>query len=118
MKYNGNNQAIRLHTMLVDMDYESDLLEPLIQRAFEENPNLKLKDLMPIILNWYQTAEKTPPVKSRRKTKSIKPPEWHTLDSDDFRFMHSQAANEEEFLNEAIQFGLVFNTEQWLSSDK
>lgn len=118
VKYNGNNQAIRLHTMLVDMGYESELLEPLIQRAFEENPNLKMKDLMPIILNWYQTAEKTPSVKSKRKTKSIKPLEWHTLDSGDLRFMHSQAANEEEFLDEAIQFGLVFNTEKWLSSDK
>ena len=34
VQYNGNDQAIRLHNMLVDMGYESDLLEPLIQRAF------------------------------------------------------------------------------------
>ncbi len=36
VQYNGNDQAIRLHNLLVDMGHESDLLEPLIQRAFEE----------------------------------------------------------------------------------
>jgi hypothetical protein len=116
VQYNGNEQAIRLHNMLVDMGYESDLLEPLIQRAFEGHPDLQLKDLMPIILNWYQSSEQLPQAKRKQKTKSIKAKEWHTLDSDDLRFMHSQAANGDEMLDAANQSGLVFNTDQWLGS--
>ena len=42
--------------------------------------------------------------------------DWHTLDSDDLRFMHSQAANEDEMLEAAHQSGLVFNSAQWLGS--
>ncbi|WP_421842155.1 AAA family ATPase [Marinobacter algicola] len=117
-QYSGNEQAIRLHNMLVDMGYESDLLEPLIQRAFEEHRDLKLKDLMPIILNWYQSSEQAPRAQKKGKSKSVKVKEWHTLDSDDLRFMHSQAANEDEVLDSAHQSGLVFNTDHWLGSGK
>jgi len=116
VRYGGNNQAIRLHNMLVDMGYESDLLKPLIERAFEENPDLQIKDLMPIILNWYQFTEQSPPAKKQQKPKSIKVKDWHTLDSDDFRFMHSQAANEEQMLEAVQQSSLVFNTDRWLTS--
>jgi hypothetical protein len=116
VQYNGNDQAIRLHNILVDMGYESDLLEPLIQRAFEEHPDLQLKDLMPIILNWYQSSEQAPPVTEKKKSKTIKVREWQTLDSDDLRFLHSQAANEDEMLDAADQSGLVFNSDEWLGS--
>lgn len=116
VQYNGNDQAIRLHNLLVDMGHESDLLEPLIQRAFEEYPDLQLKYLMPIILDWYHSSEKTLPVTGKRKIKSIKVKEWHTLESDDLRFLHSQAANEDEMLDAARQSGLVFNSDEWLGS--
>lgn len=116
VQYNGNDQAIRVHNILVDMGYESDLLEPLIQRAFEEHPDLQLKDLMPIILNWYQSSEQAPSVREKKKFKTIKVKEWHTLDSDDLRFLYSQAANEDEMLDAADQSGLVFNSDQWLGS--
>ena len=116
VQYNGNDQAIRLHNMLADMGYDSDLLEPLIQRAFEEHAELQLKDLMPIILDWYKSSEQLQPVTGKQKTKSVKVKDWHTLDSDDLRFMHSQAANEDEMLEAAHQSGLVFNSAQWLGS--
>lgn len=116
VQYGGNDQAIRLHNMLVDMGYESDLLEPLVQKAFEEYTDLQIKDLMPIILKWYQSSEQSPPVKRKQKPKSIKAKDWHTLNSDDLRFMHSQAANEEQMLGAVQQSGLVFNTDQWLAS--
>ena len=116
VRYGGNDQAIRLHNMLVDMGYESDLLAPLIERAFEQHPDLQIKDLMPIILSWYQFSEQSPQAKKQRKPKSIKAKDWHTLDSDDLRFMHSQAASEEQVLKAAQQSGLVFNTDRWLTS--
>jgi len=116
VQYKGNDRAVRLHNLMVDMGCESDLLEPLIQRAFEEHSDLQLKDLLPIILDWYQSSEKTLPVTEKQKIKSIKVKDWHTLESDDLRFMHSQAANEDEMLDAARQLGLVFNSDQWLGS--
>jgi len=113
-RYRGNEQAIRLHNMLVDMGYESDLLEPLIERAFEQHPDLMVRDLMPMILNWYQSTEKPQPAVSNRKTPTVKPSAWNTLDSDDLRFMHSQAANEDDMLSEMQQADMVFDTQNWL----
>lgn len=112
--YRGNEQAIRLHNMLVDMGYESDLLEPLIERAFEKHSDLMVRDLMPMILNWYQSADKPQPVVRKRKTPNIKSSAWNTLDSDDLRFMHSQAANEDDMLIELQQADMVFDTQNWL----
>ncbi len=71
---------------------------------------------MPIILKWYKSSEQALPVTEKQKFKLIKVKEWHTLDSDDLRFMHSQAANEDEMLDAARQSGLVFNSDQWLGS--
>lgn len=112
--YRGNEQAIRLHNMLVDMGYESDLLEPLIERAFEQHSDLMVRDLMPMILNWYQSTDKPQPAVSKRKTPTVKPSAWNTLDSDDLRFMHSQAANEDDMLVEMQQADMVFDTQNWL----
>ncbi|MGO2263488.1 AAA family ATPase [Halomonas sp.] len=112
--YRGNEQAIRLHNMLVDMGYESDLLEPLIERAFEQYSNLMVRDLMPMILNWYQSTGKPEPAVRKKNLPTAKPSIWNTLDSDDLRFMHSQAANEEQMLDGLEQSGVVFDTQNWL----
>lgn len=115
-RFGGNEQAVRLFGMLADMGYESNLLEPLILRAFEEHPNLKIPDLMPIILTWYQegtiTREKTT---KKPQEKRIRKEDWHKLDSDDLRFLHSQAANEDELYTALKDAGVIFDTASWLA---
>lgn len=115
VRYGGNEQAIRLHNLLVDLDYESDLLEPLIERAFEEHSNLQVRDLMPIILNWYQSSDQSVPKKKMHKARSAKVQDWHTLDAGDLRFQRSQAANEDQMLEAFEKSGLVFDTKSWLN---
>ncbi|MDK2123063.1 AAA family ATPase [Parachitinimonas caeni] len=115
-KYRGNEQAIRLHNMLVDMGYESDLLEPLISRAFTDHPNLVMKDLMPLILNWYQGAKEEKPTISTFKATAVKKEVWHTLDSHDLRFLFSQAANEEELHTSLNKAGLFLDTKLWINA--
>ncbi len=115
-KYRGNEQASRLHNMLVDMGFASDLLEPLINRAFEDHPHLRIKDLMPLILTWYQNTDTENPKPAAPKTQSIKKTDWHTLDSDDLRFLHSQAANDVDIHKSLQQAGLLFDSEQWVNS--
>ncbi len=116
VKYGGNEQAIRLHNMLVDMGYVSELLEPLINRAFENHPGLVMKDLMPLILSWYQSAEIEKTASSKPKMKAMKKADWHTLDSNDLRFLFSQSANEEAFLESLSREGLLFDAENWINS--
>lgn len=115
-KYGGNEQAVRLHNMLVDMGCSSKLLEPLINRAFKDHPDLMLKDLMPIILAWYKTADTEKPKASRTKAQTVKKAVWHTLDSDDLRFIFSQTDDEGMFQESLSREGLIFETESWVSS--
>ncbi|MHB8181986.1 MAG: AAA family ATPase [Acidithiobacillus ferrivorans] len=115
-RYRGNEQAIRLHNMLVDMGYASDLLEPLICRAFKEHPDLVMKDLMPLILNWYQSTDSEDSTSSTPKVPVVKKEKWHTLDSHDLRFLFSQASNEEDVYESLGQKGLFFDTESWVDS--
>ena len=115
-KYRGNEQAIRLHNMLVDTGYNSDLLEPLINKAFADHPQMLIRDLMPLILTWYQNAGTEKPKPTTPKAQSIKKTEWHTLDSDDLRFLHSQAANDVDIHKSLQQAGLLFDSEQWINS--
>lgn len=115
-KYRGNEQAIRLHNMLVDTGYNSDLLEPLINKAFADHPQMLIRDLMPLILTWYQNAGTEKPKPTTPKAQSIKKTEWHTLDSDDLRFLHSQAANDTDIQKSLQQAGLLFDSEQWINS--
>lgn len=116
VKYGGNEQAVRLHNMLVDMGYASELLEPLINRAFEDHPGLVMKDLMPLILSWYQSAEIEKPASSTPKLKAVKKADWHTLDSNDLRFLFSQSANEETFQDSLDRTGLFFDAQDWVNS--
>jgi hypothetical protein len=115
--YRGNEQAIRLHNMLVDMGYVSDLLQPLITRAFEDHPNMMLKDLMPIILSWYGNSENSKPDNQPKNTaKTIKKDDWHRLDSDDLRFIFSQASNDEDLQKGLDSERLLFDTATWIKS--
>lgn len=100
--------------MLVDMGYESSLLEPLINRAFEEHSDLAVRDLMPIILNWYQNKESGVSVSAKPKKKTVKKNEWHTLESRDLRFLFSQSANEEDFQKSLSKENIVLDAEHWV----
>ncbi len=115
-RYRGNEQAIRLHNMLVDMGYDSELLEPLISRAFKDHPDLVMKDLMPIILTWYQGADAEKPSSLKPKVPTVKKSAWHTLDSEDLRFLFSQAANEVEFEKLMSNEGLLFDAQHWINT--
>lgn len=114
-KYRGNDQAIRFHNMLVEMGYESDLLEPLITRVFDENPDLSMKELMPKIIEWYQ-ADAKKPEKKKPQTSTVKKKDWHTLDSDDLRFLSSQASNEDEMYETLEKEGLLFDADHWVET--
>jgi hypothetical protein len=112
-KYGNNEQANRLHNLLVGMDCSSDLIGPLIERAFSSYPNLSVRELMPIVLEWYSTAKQAPSV-LKNKIAKIKAKDWHTLDSEDLRFKFSQCGKTQPVYHEFIRSELVFDVMSWL----
>lgn len=108
--FNSNEKALRLYNMLQAMGCETDLLQPLIETAFNKYPEISLPELTRIVLDWYSNPPETKKTKIREKLKSS---EWHTLHSEDLRFKFSQA--EKGKLYEDLAYGReLFDVPSWL----
>ncbi|WP_342029956.1 AAA family ATPase [Pseudovibrio ascidiaceicola] len=109
--FNGNEKAKKLSTFLQAMGCDSKLLQPLIISAFKKHPNLSLPDLVQIVLGWYSD-----PVQPKTtKVETIRPSNWHSLPSDDFRYKFSQA--EQGRLYDELAAGReLFDVSGWLKS--
>lgn len=112
-KFQGNEQAERLHNLLVAMDCESDLIVPLVARVFTEYPKLSVRELMPIVLEWYAEPNNSQRP-SKAKVVKIKPTDWHTLDSDDLRFKFSQLDKNASFYLDLKKSKMIFDVNAWL----
>ena len=88
----------RLYLLLKDV-YDSNLLVPTVRKAFAENPQLTMVQLLPIVSNWMSsgansnTSMKGKSSKNKEKSTVIKPNSWDELPSDDLRFIKSQCKN-------------------------
>jgi hypothetical protein len=107
--FGNNEKALRLYTMLQGMGCDSKLLEPLIENAFQQYPDLSLPELTRIILGWYSSPPKTEKI----KTGYVKSTSWHTLPSEDLRFKFSQAEKRRFYYE--LQYGQeLFDVPKWL----
>jgi len=110
----SDSEAMRLYNLLLGMGCESELLVPLVQKAFKDYPNLQVRGLIPLVLEWYEQMpnEVEGP---KEKPVLIKLKDWHTLPSDDLRFGYSQHKKQS---NELYQYykqqGKIFDMTVWL----
>lgn len=111
--YVGNEHAQRLHNLLIDMECNSDLIQPLIEKAFKLYPDLTTRKLMPIILEWYDSQGKEKK-QTKVQPKLIKLKEWSTLNTDDIRFVHSQSTQDTSVHDLLTQSKGIFDVESWL----
>ncbi|WP_077339691.1 AAA family ATPase [Pseudocolwellia agarivorans] len=108
--FQNNGQAMRLYNLLLAMDCDSQILPPLIEQAFKDYPKLTVRELMPIVLDWYEKPDKSI---ASRKQKKIQQKNWHTLDTDDMRFKFSQAKKGE--LYKTLNYGdELFDLPNWI----
>lgn len=112
--YGGNEQAERLHNLLIGMDYKSDLIVPMIKNLFAVHPDLTLQQMMPIIMQWMSEPQVSEPVTPVAKPKKVKANDWHTLDSKDFRFLFSQVSKEVSFHDQLKSTGMIFDIGSWV----
>ncbi|MCZ4311290.1 AAA family ATPase [Vibrio atlanticus] len=110
LPFSNNEQAMRLYNMLVQMDCRSELLAPLVERIFEEQPKLTLREMMPVILEWYEESK----VQESKEPKTVKPElvkhkDWVGLESDDLRFIHSQLNKTKSFYSALKERGQILD---------
>lgn len=114
LPFASDSEAMRLYNLLLGMGCESELLVPLVQKAIKDHPNLQVRALIPLVLEWY---EQTPDEVEEFKEKPvlIKPKDWHTLPSDDLRFGYSQHKKQSgELYRYYKQEGKIFDMTAWL----
>jgi hypothetical protein len=107
----------RLYMMLSQFGYDdSSLLLETVKRAFKENPDASLQELLPIVSSWLSAPEHDD-VKARpkkQKTKRLKKDEWHTLPTEDLRFLSSQSSSKDEAYETLKSSGLIFPMNKWM----
>ena len=119
-EYRGHAESIRLHNLLLELGYDSQLLIPLVKKVFKEHPNRKLTELLPIIMRWLnqdvtQDSSSSSSKPKLSQAKSTKPDQWQTLDTVDLRFQFSQKESEHSFYEHLkAQTNIVFDIDHWL----
>lgn len=113
-EYGGNEQAERLHHLLVAMDCDSELIVPLVKKAFKQKPNLTVRELMPVVLDWYEKPEPKTEDTSTATVKKVNRKDWHTLESDDLRLKFTQTDQDETLYEQLKQSDMVFDVDSWL----
>ena len=108
----------RVYIALKD-DFDTSLLAPAIRKIFDQNPNLTWISLLPLIHAHLTSPEQALPKKEAKPSKgnkasSIKHTQWHTLDSNDLRFIHSQADVDSDMHSTMLKLGLVLNIQSLL----
>ena len=119
-EYRGHTESIRLHNLLLELGYDSQILIPLVKKIFQEHPEKRLIELLPIIMRWLNediSQDKSPSLSKTKlsRGKSAKSNQWQTLDTADLRFQYSQKENEHNFYEHLkAQTNIVFDIDHWL----
>ena len=108
----------RVYMALKD-EFDSTLLAPVIRQLFNQNPELTWIGLLPMVNDQLTKSEQLQPKKEAKPNKgarasSIKRAQWHTLDSDDLRFVYSQSDSDTEMYSAMSKSGLVLNIQSLL----
>ena len=110
----GNDDAKRLYFLLRSMGFETENLATVIAALCKKHPDLSLKKLLPIILDWLD-GDNPPETKKSTRGTVIKFGDWHTLESDDFRFLRSQHESADELWESMERMGATMDLNDWVN---
>ncbi|WP_291329363.1 AAA family ATPase [Desulfovibrio sp. UCD-KL4C] len=111
--YNGNKDALRLHNLLLAANCEESRVIPLVQKVFDEHPDVSIHELLRIVLDWYGSNDSKEKELKPKVIKSIPQSKWNTLESNDLRFKLSQN-NDGDLYNRLKKDSLIFDVNSWL----
>ncbi|MBF4448619.1 transcriptional antiterminator, partial [Vibrio anguillarum] len=94
LPFSNNEQAMRLYKLLVQTDCQSEILIPLVEKIFREQPKLTMREMMPVVLDWYDESKMF--VDQQPKATVVKRADWSSLETCDLRFVYSQLTKKED----------------------
>ncbi|MBF4264352.1 transcriptional antiterminator, partial [Vibrio anguillarum] len=94
LPFSNNEQAMRLYRLLVQTDCQSEILIPLVEKIFREQPKLTMREMMPVVLDWYDESKMF--VDQQPKATVVKRADWSSLETCDLRFVYSQLTKKED----------------------
>ena len=122
--YQGHEPSIRLHRLLKDTGYDSDLLPTVVTQIVKIHTSAKTPQLLIIAiqqLTAMQDRQSIPDKSTHKstlesqKSKLIKSTDWDKLQSNDLRFLYSQKPNSQSFYDYLKSNNdMIFNFNEWL----
>lgn len=106
----------RVYLALKD-EYVSELLIPVIHRIFDQQPEASWVKLLPMIYDHLDKAKNDNKRNEKTKTlrqSAVKQKDWHTLESNDLRFVYSQCNSSADLVVNLQKQSLVFDIDKWL----
>jgi hypothetical protein len=96
------------------MDCHSDLLVPLIEKVFADHSKLSVREMIPLVLGWYENLKQKQEKAPSNNIIHIKEKDWHKLETDDIRFKSSQGDQSQMYETLKSQ-GTIFDLKYWLN---
>lgn len=124
--YQGHEPSIRLHRLLKDTGYDSELLPTVVTQIVKAHPSTKTPQLLIMAIQQLTDLQDSPSISVRgshnNKPKAQKPNlirknEWQKLDNNDLRFLYSQKSEALPFYDYLKHNNeIVFDFDKWLEA--
>lgn len=112
--FGGNQEALRLYNVILQIEenFDEQIVVKLVERIFKEHSGQSIHEMIPILVNWYQSYEE--PVRKEKTKTKVKQKDWHDLDVSDLRYQYAYCKEERLSLIERLeQNGQMFDLDGW-----
>lgn len=112
--FGGNQEALRLYNVILQIEenFDEQIVVKLVERIFKEHSGQSIHEMIPILVNWYQSYEE--PVRKEKTKTKVKQKDWHDLDVSDLRYQYAYCKEERLSLVERLeQNGQMFDLDGW-----
>lgn len=124
--YQGDESSTRLHRLLKDIGYDSELLPTVVTQIVKTHSSAKTPQLLTIAIQQLTDLQARPSIPDEsnhsnmlkaQKPNLIKKNEWQKLDNNDLRFLYSQKSEAlpfYDYLNHNNE--IIFDFNKWLEA--
>lgn len=112
--FGGNQEALRLYNLILQIDdsFDDQIVAQLVKRVFKEHPDYGMHQMIPILVEWYQSSQMTTPEKQTKQKVNKK--DWIDLDVSDLRYQYAYCKEEKLSLVERLEKnGDMFDLDGW-----
>ena len=121
--YQGHESCIRLHRLLKETGYSSELLPTVVTQIVDAHPNTKTPQLLVIAIQQLMDTQSSQPAQNKKslsnkaegqKLNLIKKDSWLTLENNDLRFLYSQKSDSFYEYLKNHHSETIFDFDKWL----